>query len=86
MIRTVVVLFGLLILVTLVRAFVSLVSQLFQPPSQQQKRAGAASSGGELKQCANCGVYASASTSLQKREGDKVLYFCSPACRDRYTG
>ena len=31
-----------------------------------------------------CGTYVAVETSLKRIVGGKVIYFCSPECRDRY--
>jgi YHS domain-containing protein len=43
-----------------------------------------ASPGGELKKDPVCGTYVSADTSVTKRIDGRTVYFCSPACRDKY--
>jgi YHS domain-containing protein len=42
------------------------------------------SPGGELKKDPVCGTYVSADTSVTKRIDGQTVYFCSPACRDKY--
>lgn len=87
MIRTVVFLLAAFFAATFLRAFINLVSkfvtQLFQPSAPGQT-AGQPPAGGELKQCSNCGVYSSRTSSIERTIGGKTHYFCSPACRDRY--
>jgi YHS domain-containing protein len=33
-----------------------------------------------------CGTYVSVESSLKKISGGKVYHFCSPECRERFTG
>lgn len=42
------------------------------------------SPGGELKKDPVCGTYVSADTSVTRRIDGQTVYFCSPACRDKY--
>ncbi|HLY15880.1 MAG TPA: hypothetical protein VKR61_01590 [Bryobacteraceae bacterium] len=42
------------------------------------------SPGGELKKDPVCGTYVSADISVTKRINGEMVYFCSPACRDKY--
>jgi hypothetical protein len=37
--------------------------------------------GGELKKCAACGVYNTASNSVTKVRGGETVYYCSSECR-----
>ena len=42
------------------------------------------SPGGELKKDPVCGTYVSADASVTKRINGETVFFCSPACRDKY--
>jgi YHS domain-containing protein len=42
------------------------------------------SPGGELKKDPVCGTCVSPEISLSKKMGGETIYFCSPACRDKY--
>jgi YHS domain-containing protein len=42
------------------------------------------SPGGELRKDPVCGTYVSADTSVTRRINGQTVYFCSPACRDKY--
>lgn len=42
--------------------------------------------GGELKKDPVCGTFIAAATSLQKRVGGELYYFCSADCRDKFKG
>jgi YHS domain-containing protein len=52
-------------------------------PGQRQQRP-AMPAGGELKKDPVCGTFIAAATSLQKRVGGEIYYFCSAACRDKF--
>jgi len=41
-------------------------------------------SGGTLVRDPQCGTYIPESRAIQARTGNRVLFFCSPACRDAY--
>jgi hypothetical protein len=90
MLRAVVYLLLTIFLVTFLRAAIGLigkaVAQLFQPSAPNRPGTRGATAGGELKQCATCGVYSSKNSSLERVIGGKTLYFCSTACRDKYQG
>lgn len=62
-------------------------SGFFSAPSG--KRASRASSGvpagGELKRDPVCGTYVLPAAAVTKTVGGQVMYFCSPACRDKHT-
>lgn len=42
--------------------------------------------GGALKRDPVCGTFVSADTSIRKQSGNEFVYFCSAACRDKYSG
>lgn len=42
------------------------------------------SAGGELKKDPVCGTYVSTDASVSKKINGQTVYFCSPACRDKY--
>ncbi len=39
---------------------------------------------GELKKDPVCGTYTSAATAVKQTVRGETVYFCSPACRDKY--
>jgi len=88
MLRTLIYLLLSIFLITFLRGVIGLigkaVAQLFQPASPAGSGGGSTVASKELKQCAACGVYISEATALRDREDGKVLYFCSPACRQKH--
>ena len=54
--------------------------------SRPGPRPPVAPSGGELKKDPVCGTFIAESTALRKTVGGQVYYFCSPECRDKFTG
>jgi YHS domain-containing protein len=74
-------------LITLVRAFIGIISRGFgellssgssSQPGQSQP------AGGELRKDPVCGVYVAESAAVKLSVKGETLYFCSPACRDKY--
>ncbi|MGO4880762.1 MAG: hypothetical protein ACLP59_08075 [Bryobacteraceae bacterium] len=55
-----------------------------RPSAKPVRRPPTVSAGGELKKDPVCGTYVSTDTSVTKRINGQTLYFCSPACRDKY--
>ena len=90
MLRTLIYLLLTIFLITFLRGVIGLigkaVAQLFQPNSPSGSARRDSASAGELKQCANCGVYTSKATALRKRSGGEDHYFCSLSCRDKFQG
>src|SRR3954468_20581127 len=98
MIRTVFYFLVTILVLTLVRSMVGVImrgfSDLVNPGQnasgprvrQQEPRQPVTPAGGELKRDPVCGTYVPAAGSLQKTVSGKVVYFCSPECRDRYAG
>ena len=82
---------GLLVL-TLVRSIVGIITKGFADlftqgeASAPSRGPSAPSSGGELKKDPVCGTFISPKTAFQKAAGGQTYYFCSTACRDKFTG
>lgn len=87
---------GLLIVVlilTVLRSVIGVVMKILSkvfgaPPSprsapQNRQRPDVPLSG-ELKKDPVCGTFIAAATSLQKRVGGELYYFCSVDCRDKF--
>jgi YHS domain-containing protein len=55
-----------------------------RPPPTTQETQPTASSGGVLHKDPVCGTYVSADTGIALTVKGRVVYFCSPGCRDRY--
>lgn len=82
-------LFRLVVLPLLVLWLIrNILSSLFggvrTPVASGPKVAPKVSTGGELKKDPVCGTYVSTETSVTKRVAGQTIYFCSPACRDKY--
>jgi len=99
MIRTVFYFLVTILILTLVRSMIGVImrgfSDLVNPGQsnasaaqgrQQAPRQAANPAGGELKRDPVCGTYVPAAGSVQKTVSGKLVYFCSPECRDRYAG
>lgn len=88
MLRFVVVLLVSVLLITILRSVVSMItrgfSDLMKPQSPQSPHGPAVPMGGELKRDPVCGTYIAASASVRKIVKGETLYFCSPECRDKY--
>ena len=52
--------------------------------TRPQRPAPPVSPGGELKKDPVCGTYVSPAVSPSTRVNGETVYFCSPACRDKY--
>ena len=91
MIRAVLYLFLVIILITVLRSVIGVLSKFFQgllePPSSAasgEPRPAGKDLGGELKRDPICGTYISTATSLKKTIKGDVVHFCSPECRDKF--
>ncbi|HEX4133416.1 MAG TPA: hypothetical protein VHY84_02245 [Bryobacteraceae bacterium] len=79
----------LLVAISVVRAVVSFVQRALtgvRPPTilrgPSQKPEGPATM---LQQDPVCGTYVAVETSLKRVVKGKVMHFCSPECRDKYS-
>lgn len=54
-------------------------------PRGKGDAANTRAAGGELKKDPVCGMYVAAATSVSKTVNGRELFFCSAACRDKYT-
>ncbi len=86
MVRVVLYLLLAVLLITLLRSVIGILfkyaARLLEPGSHASPRP--THMGGELKRDPVCGVYISTATSVKITEGDRVVHFCSTACRDKY--
>jgi YHS domain-containing protein len=55
-----------------------------QSASAQNRKRADVPVGGELKKDPVCGTFIAVATSLQKRVGGEMYYFCSADCRDKF--
>jgi YHS domain-containing protein len=65
------------------KAFANFVNPQQQPPPAARRPTVEA--GGELKRDPVCGTFISTATALQKKAGGEVYYFCSEACREKFS-
>ncbi len=90
MVRTVIYLLVSVFLIAFLRAVIGLIGKavagLFEPSAPRSTRSARGGFGGELKKDPVCGTFVSVSSSLQKTVGGETYHFCSPACRDKFTG
>ena len=84
-----------LLVMSVVRSVLGIVSKAFSGLSNSASpQAGASGSrppsspptGGELKKDPVCGTFISTATAFQKSSGGQTYYFCSTACRDKFQG
>jgi len=80
----------LLVVFAVIRYIITTVARVFsqamrshspEPPGQQ---AAKAEMGGELKQDPVCGTFVPTASSVKKTVNGELVYFCSPACRDKF--
>jgi YHS domain-containing protein len=77
-------------LITLIRAFIGMISrglsELFAPQAgtHAETRRQDIPAGGELRKDPVCGTYVPESSAVKLSVGGQTVYFCSEACRDKY--
>jgi YHS domain-containing protein len=94
MLRFVVILLASLLLITVLRSILGVIMRgvadlLKGEPDKQAaapQRRPEVPVGGELKKDPVCGTFVSTATSLKKTTGGQTVYFCSPECRDKFSG
>lgn len=95
MLRFVVILLASVLLITVIRSIVGVIMRGFadllkgeaeKPQTASAPRRPEVPVGGELKKDPVCGTFVSTATSLKKTVGGQTVYFCSPACRDKFSG
>jgi len=85
MIRAVLYLLLTVLVLTLLRAIIGVVSKALTSQLQPNTgQPGRERSGGQLRRDPVCGAYVSEDVSTKKTVGNKTFYFCSPACRDKH--
>jgi uncharacterized protein len=76
-----------IIVLTAIRMFTGIVSKgvgdMFESSSRPEGKPDLPK-GGPLKRDPVCGTYIPADNSVRKVVNGETLYFCSPACRDKY--
>ena len=95
MFRAILYLIGFMLVMSVIRSVLGIVSKAFTGLSDTSSpQAGAsgsrphanAPSGGELKKDPVCGTFISTATAFQKLSRGQTYYFCSTECRDKFTG
>ncbi len=93
MFRAFLYLIAFLLIMSVVRSVLGIVSKAFSGlSSSTSPQAGASGSrppssaptGGELKKDPVCGTFISTATAFQKSVGGQTYYFCSTECRDKF--
>ena len=90
MLRTLVYLLASVLLISVLRSIIGIIlkgfSDLFHPAATASpQRASGVPMGGELKKDPVCGTYIAAATSIKKTVNGETYYFCSNACRDKFS-
>ncbi len=77
------------LIITVLRSIVGTVLKgfagLLNPRAPTPRRPEAPSLGGELKKDPVCGTFIATSTAFKKTVGAQTYYFCSAACRDKFS-
>jgi YHS domain-containing protein len=96
MFRVILYLIFAVILISVLRAILRIISkgfgELMSPGGGQSGQSSQSSQAsekqvpltGELKKDPACGTYIAAATSIQEKVGGETFYFCSKQCRDKY--
>ncbi len=100
MFRAILYLIGFMLVMSVVRSVLGIISKAFSglsntsPPQAGTSSTGASGSrppsgpspGGELKKDPVCGTFISTATAFQKFSQGQTYYFCSTECRDKFKG
>ena len=73
-----------LLILFVVRSVLRMILAAVRTPRPPARKSPEVQTGGELKKDPVCGTYVSTATSLSRTVNGKILYFCSPECRDKY--
>jgi YHS domain-containing protein len=79
------------IAISVIRSVISFVQRALtgarNSPAHVRSAAGTTTSGSTtmLQQDPVCGTYVAVDTSLKRAVNGRVLHFCSPECRDKYS-
>ncbi len=75
-----------LVLFLVVRAIIKSVwGSMNSPVASGGGKASRTPAGGELKKDPVCGIYVAPATSVSKTVKGELVYFCSTACRDKFS-
>ena len=95
MFRAILYLIGFMLVMSVIRSVLGIISKAFSGLSNTSSpQAGASGSrppprspsGGELKKDPVCGTFISTGTAFQKSSHGQTYYFCSTDCRDKFSG
>jgi YHS domain-containing protein len=90
MFRFIFYLLSAVLMITFLRGVIGVISKAFSAllgPGQSPPVRSAAANvplTGELRRDPVCGTYIATTTSLKHTSGGETVYFCSPACRDKF--
>ena len=80
-----------IVLISLIRGVVGIIMRAFsdmtassQGGPRRTSRPDPVPLTGELKKDPVCGTYTAAATAIKQTVRGETVYFCSPACRDKY--
>lgn len=77
------------IAISVIRSVVSFVQRAFSgsrtPPAVRSSGGTSATPATMLQQDPVCGTYVAVDSSLKRVVNGRVLHFCSPECRDKYS-
>jgi len=90
MVKTILYVIVAVLMISALRSVIGILAKGFgnivnPQPQPAAPRRPAVSEGGELKRDPVCGTFISTSTALQKKFGGEVYYFCSEACREKFS-
>jgi YHS domain-containing protein len=79
--------------ISVIKSVLGIITNAIHPSQNPQQGAGTKGPRststpvkGELRKDPVCGTFVSTSTSLQKKAGGEIYYFCSADCRDKFKG
>lgn len=88
MVRVVLYLLLAILIITLLRSIIGVAAKAlgaaFDSKPAPRSPKSEAQMGGELKRDPVCGTYVSAATSIRTISAGQTVYFCSPACREKF--
>lgn len=84
MIKAILYLIATVLIVSVLRSVIGVILKGFSAQFKPAKPASTVPVGGELKKDPVCGTFISTATSIQKKVGEKMYYFCSVECRDKF--
>jgi len=88
--RAVLLLFFSIVVISVLRAVLGIIGKLFSgfsapAPASSSAQRPAAPLPEALKKDPVCGTFVASSTAIQLTKGGQTYYFCSPACRDKFS-